>query len=306
MFKKDEQESAPRVVRRLEKRLDVAGQLHALEQNPVLEVVDIERLRRSVTRSLWFFLCLGLAFTSAGVQKFMAGDATIDDPIWWACWLVEPAFAGILVTVLRWEAEMLARGIEHRSGWVNTLKWLLLGSTLLMNVLSVGSDTSSGMIAAHIVVPLLVFLLAEVMPVIQRHCTQARRDIELPEPIKDTVETTMEDTVESTAPKLTPATSVPTPVVDVKPAPAPAPAPAPVIMPDPITPPIPAKPVTVDMSPVTVALPESIKDRIAARLVDVIASGETPTVDDVATAGRIPASLAGQVFDQLNGSLASA
>ena len=201
---KDDQR--PAVVKRLERRLDVARQVHELEKSsPVLEIVDIERVRRSVTRGLWVFLCLGLAFTSAGVQKFMAGDSTPDDPIWWACWLVEPAFAGILVTVLRWEAEMLARGIDHKSGWVNTLKWLLLGSTLLMNVLSVGSDTSAGMIAAHIIVPLLVFLLAEVMPVIQRHCTEARRAVELPTDEDELEMTTWAESVPTPTPELSPA-----------------------------------------------------------------------------------------------------
>lgn len=197
----------PRVVRSLEKRLDVAKQVRELEKNPVLDIVDIERLRKSVTRGLWFFLTLGLGFTSAGVQKFMAGDTTMSDPIWWACWLIEPALAGILITVLRWEAEMLARNIEIDSGWVTSLKWTLLTSTLLMNILSVSGDTSGGMIAAHCMVPLLVFMLAEVMPVIQRRCTQARREANVTSEAKEEPETTPATPVLVPAPRSAPAST---------------------------------------------------------------------------------------------------
>lgn len=174
----------PRPVRKLSKRLEVARQLHALEQDAALDVVDIERLRVSVTRSLWLFLALGSVFTTTGVQDFLAGHLTPTDPVWWGCWGVEPCLVGILITVLRWEAAMIARGIAVDSRAVDWLKRFLLGSTLVMNVVPAlwprQGGISAGMLAAHFMVPILVFFLAEVMPIVQARCTQARRAITLP------------------------------------------------------------------------------------------------------------------------------
>lgn len=175
----------PRPVRKLSKRLEVARQLHDLEQDSALDIVDIERLRVSVTRSLWFFLALGSVFTTTGVQDFLAGHLTPADPVWWGCWGVEPCLVGILITVLRWEAAMIAREIDIASRAVDWLKRFLLCSTLVMNVVPAlfprEGGVSAGMLAAHLMVPILVFFLAEVMPVVQARCTQARRAITLPD-----------------------------------------------------------------------------------------------------------------------------
>lgn len=176
----------PRPVRKLSKRLDVARQLHDLEQDTALDIVDIERLRVSVTRSLWLFLAVGSVFTTTGVQDFLAGHLTPADPVWWGCWGVEPCLVGILITILRWEAAMIARSVDIDSKAVDWLKRFLLGSTLVMNVVPAlwprDGGISAGMLAAHIMVPVLVFFLAEVMPIVQARCTQARRAITLPTP----------------------------------------------------------------------------------------------------------------------------
>ncbi|WP_320069334.1 hypothetical protein [Micromonospora sp. RTGN7] len=175
----------PRPVRKLSKRLDVARQLHDLEQDTALDIVDIERLRASVTRCLWLFLAVGSVFTTTGVQDFLAGDRSPADPVWWGCWGVEPCLVGILITILRWEAAMIARDIDIDSRAVDWLKRFLLGSTLVMNVIPAlfprEGGISPGMLAAHFMVPILVFFLAEVMPIVQARCTQARRAITLPE-----------------------------------------------------------------------------------------------------------------------------
>lgn len=173
-----------RPVRKLSKRLEVARQLHALEQDTALDIVEIERLRVSVTRCLWLFLAVGSVFTTTGVQDFLAGHLTPGDPVWWGCWGVEPCLVGILITVLRWEAAMLVRGVDIDSRAVDWLKRFLLGSTLVMNVVPAllprEGHISAGMLAAHTMVPVLVFFLAEVMPIVQARCTQARRAITLP------------------------------------------------------------------------------------------------------------------------------
>ena len=167
-----------RTVRRLRAQLDEAQDIHQLAANPMLAAVRADRFRVSVTRSMWCFMACGLGFTATGVQAFLAGHLGPSDPMWWGAWLVEPAFAGILITLLRWEAQMLAHGLAVDDQPVKWLKRVLLGATLITNVWSalrppVG-QIEPGIVFLHVVIPLVVFLLAEVMPVIQQRCNTAR------------------------------------------------------------------------------------------------------------------------------------
>lgn len=167
-----------RTVRRLRAQLDEAQDIHQLTANPLLAAVQADRFRVSVTRSMWCFLTCGLGFTATGVQAFLAGHLGPSDPMWWGAWLVEPAFAGILITLLRWEAQMLAHGLAVDDRPVKWLKRVLLGATLITNVWSSlrppDGQINAGMVFLHLVIPLVVFLLAEVMPVIQARCNSAR------------------------------------------------------------------------------------------------------------------------------------
>lgn len=167
-----------RTVRRLRAQLDEAQDIHQLATNPLLAAVRADRFRVSVTRSMWCFLTCGLGFTATGVQAFLAGSLGPSDPMWWGAWLVEPAFAGILITLLRWEAQMLSHGLAVDDRPVTWLKRVLLGATLVTNVWSSlrppDGQINAGMVFLHLVIPLVVFLLAEVMPVIQQRCNAAR------------------------------------------------------------------------------------------------------------------------------------
>lgn len=167
-----------RTVRRLRAQLDEARDIHQLAANPLLSAVRADRFRVSVTRSMWCFMTCGLGFTATGVQAFLAGHLGPSDPMWWGAWLVEPAFAGILITLLRWEAQMLSHGLAVDDRPVKWLKRVLLGATLVTNVWSSlrppDGQINAGMVFLHLVIPLVVFLLAEVMPVIQSRCNAAR------------------------------------------------------------------------------------------------------------------------------------
>ncbi|GAA2216791.1 hypothetical protein ACFY2R_10440 [Micromonospora olivasterospora] len=288
----------PRPVRKLSKRLDVARQLHDLEQDAALDIVDIERLRVSVTRSLWLFLAVGSVFTTTGVQDFLAGHLTPADPVWWGCWGVEPCLVGILITVLRWEAAMIARDIDIDSKAVDWLKRFLLGSTLVMNVVPAlwprEGGIRAGMLAAHIMVPVLVFFLAEVMPIVQARCTQARRAITLP--------------TNAPAPAPAPVTMpavVAEPAAPAPPPPAPPPAPAP----EPVTVP-PSVPVRlVEETPASDAAAEppalaldglGIPTGMQAQIRRLVADLDRPvTAADIQQATRLPLSIASKVADRL-------
>ncbi|WP_273938614.1 hypothetical protein [Kutzneria chonburiensis] len=175
-------------VRKLRAELHEAHDLHALSEDPLRHIVALERIRVSVTRSMWWGLAAGLGFTTVGVHDFLAGDKPIGDPMWWGCWLVEPALAALLITLLRWESEMLSRGVAiptgrpgKTTGPVQWLKRVLLGSTLVMNVVPTlwpragsGEQVTPGSVFVHVVIPIVVFLVAEVMPLIQTGFTKAK------------------------------------------------------------------------------------------------------------------------------------
>src|SRR5690606_26253895 len=108
-----------------------------------------------------------------GVHDFLARHLPREDPRWWGAWTVEPAFAGILIILLSFESEVLSRGLSLADPWVTRLKRTLLAASLFMNVYPTlrpcGAEPFNlGDAFVHAVIPLLVFMLAEVMPVIQR------------------------------------------------------------------------------------------------------------------------------------------
>ncbi|MFI0797248.1 hypothetical protein ACH4OY_31925 [Micromonospora rubida] len=285
---------APRPVRKLSKRLDVARQLHDLEQDTALDIVDIERLRASVTRCLWLFLAVGSVFTTTGVQDFLAGDRSPADPVWWGCWGVEPCLVGILITILRWEAAMIARNIDIDSRAVDWLKRFLLGSTLVMNVVPAlfprEGGISPGMLAAHFMVPILVFFLAEVMPIVQARCTQARRAITL------TTKTPASAPASVPAPAPAPVT---VPAGSIEPAtPAQVPASAPVQVPASVPVPSPTSDVAAEPSPPALeglGIPTGMQAQIRRLVADL---DRPVTAVDIQQATRLPLSIAAQVVDR--------
>ncbi|XTZ16140.1 hypothetical protein ACQSSU_01650 [Micromonospora echinospora] len=301
MKRDDKPARQPRQVRRLSKRLDVARQLHDLEQDAALDIVDIERLRVSVTRSLWIFLAVGSVFTTTGVQDFLAGHLTPADPVWWGCWGVEPCLVGVLITVLRWEAAMIAREIEIGSKAVDWLKRFLLTCTLVMNVVPAlwprEGGISAGMLAAHIMVPVLVFFLAEVMPIVQARCTQARRAVTLTKPqASKPASSAPVPAVEPPAPSVEalavvapppPATPVEPPAVPVMP-PTVATL-APVV---PVGTPAPAPAVELDGLGIPTAMQAQIRQLVADSTGPVTAA-------DIQRATRLPLTIAARVVDRL-------
>lgn len=256
----DQPSGETRAVRRLRARLAESRQLYGLTDDPLLQAVRLERFRSSITRSMWFFLALGLGFTTTGVHEFLAGQLTPADPMWWGSWLVEPGLAGILITLLRWEAEMLSRGLAIDARPVLWLKRLLLCATLVTNVWAslrpASGQVNSGMVFLHVVIPLVVFFIAEVMPVIQHRCNSARDHA------------------------LTAAQQVPQPAVSATKQHPNSSVPAP-----PRTP---------------VKLPAHLQQQLAEKAVQVRGEGRSITPADVRAAVNVPDAYAVRLADQLN------
>ncbi|MFF0149642.1 hypothetical protein ATK36_1244 [Amycolatopsis sulphurea] len=288
MFRKSAPKSAARPVSRrvrtLETQLTEAHDVHRLATDPLLGAVTADRFRTSITRTMWFFLTVGLGFTTTGVHDFLAGRLTATDPLWWGAWLAEPALAGILVTLLRWEAAMLAADIPVTDKPVTHLKRLLLAATFAANVWAALTPAtggiSQGSVFFHIVIPLVVYLLAEVMPIIQQRCTQARND------------------------------ALTTPPATTHPAPPPPPAAAEPVTPQPVPAPAPVKPTPTPTSApapapapagsVLASLPASIRTTITDITADAHTAGRPVTPADLSARVTLPAGMLASLADELN------
>lgn len=195
-------------VAKLRAAIEESRRLRPLMQDPDRIAVIVERTTTHTVRGLWFFLALGLVFTTTGVQDFLAGNATPADPVWWGAWTVEPMFAGLLILLLNFEALILSYGVDPAAVWWTRLKRILLGSTLFMNVApQIRIDGfEPGSFAVHAIIPVIVFALAEVIPVIHARSHQviadayARADQAVSKGIDDTDEHSPQE-----APAATPA-----------------------------------------------------------------------------------------------------
>ncbi|MGW6934674.1 hypothetical protein ACWGE0_31755 [Lentzea sp. NPDC054927] len=253
----------------LRRRKAESTHLRGLVDDPDMVAVRVESQRRVITRGMWFFLTLGLAFTAAGVQDFLAGHRERTDPLWWAAWLAEPMLAGILIMLLMFEAEILSRGLTITDAWVGRLKKVLLSSTLVMNVwpalapwLTGNEPFDAGNLAIHVIVPVVVFGVAEVMPVIQHKFNEA-------------ITRAYRDAAHRTSPR-----------------PASAPAPAAVEDPAPRTPP--GTTVAPAMG-IRVRLPEPILNQVKAKAAELAREGRELTGDDVREVVRVAPEMAAQI-----------
>jgi hypothetical protein len=282
----DAEEEEAKKVTKLRKKVGEARQVHRIADDPYLKVVELDRFRASITGSLWFFLAVGLGYTTVGVHDFIAEGLTIADPMWWGAWAVEPALAGMLITVLRWEAAMLMRGIAIESNWVSFTKWALLGSTLVMNVLSsLGGTTVEKVL--HVAFPALVFCLAEVMPVVQDRFGQARATV-LAQIAALTAEAEKDHKPVPAEPAPAP-TTVASLEADFERSPAP---------PSPGLPPVTASASTSEPTPPVhlsrPKLPAPMLQQIETRAAELADAGRTITPADVQAVINLPAAMAEQ------------
>ncbi|SDY71744.1 hypothetical protein SAMN05216215_103358 [Saccharopolyspora shandongensis] len=280
-------EGETRRVGKLRAQIAEATRLRGLVRNPDLTAVEIERHRRRTLIGLWFFLALGLVFTTAGVQRFLAGNATPADPIWWAAWTVEPMFAGLLIVLLNFEALILSHGIDLEHAWWTRLKQVLLAATLFMNVIpqlvplvTNWTEFNPGSALVHAIIPVIVYGLAEVIPVIQARARQAilngyaEADRHQPDP--------------EPAP---PATPEATPKPDSEPTPAPKPEPL-ATAEQPVAPEPPAVVKTVQRGP---KLPPQMIQAIDNARTQALREGREFTAADVQAVVRLPDDIAAQV-----------
>jgi hypothetical protein len=248
-----------------------SAHLRGLVNDPDMAAVRLESKRRAITRGMWTFLTLGLGFTTTSVQAFLAGTRAKTDPLWWGAWLAEPMLAGLLITLLMFEAEILSRGLEVTEPWVRYLKRILLTSTLVMSLWPTitplwtpGAHFDGGNFAIHLIVPVVVYGVAEVMPVIQHKFNEA-------------IARAYHDAARATTAPAPPAPPTPAPAVEahaLRTAPSTTAAPA---------------------TGTRVRLPEPILNQVKAKAAELASEGRELTADDVRQVIKVAPEMAAQI-----------
>ena len=132
----------------------------------------VERIRAAVDGCAWASIALGLAFTTVNVQAFGAATAAVYSPGWWVAWLLDPIPSLLLIAVLLTE-QVTARWQIQLGGWVAVTKWVTFAATAGMNTWSAFAVGSGADIFKHVVPPLMVFLGAQVAPMLRDALTAA-------------------------------------------------------------------------------------------------------------------------------------
>lgn len=304
----DSQAGRTRRVSDLERRIAESRHLRSLVRDPDLVAVRMDTSRKRTLAGLWTFLALGLVFTTTGVQQFLAGDRVISDPMWWAAWCVEPMFAGLLIVLLNFEAVILSHGITPNHAWWARLKHTLLASTLAMNVipqlapLTGDGAFNLGSLAVHAIIPIIVYGLAEVIPVIQARARQvihhsydnadhtSTEPDPRPEPPADMVEATSMPDSDTPEPSETAsgdsAESVAAEPIGEVQEPVPQ---------EPASEPTPLGPVR----PSTVRLPESVLNTLTTARDEAYSSGRSLSATDIQRLTKLPERTSAQLAEEL-------
>lgn len=291
-----EQDTTGRTKRvgKLEDRIAESRHLRKLTRDPDLVAVTIEKIRVRTTIGLYSFLALGLGFTTTGVQKFLAAGYTPADPMWWGAWTVEPMLAGLLIVLLNFESTILAYGIDPDSVWLTRMKAILLTATLFMNLAppltplwSGDGEFHLGSAVIHALVPLVIYGLAEVLPVVQaRLHTVVMQAYAQADQQTATEQPALRETVPPEAPEVTAPSAEPEPAA-TEPGPQPE-EPEPAAQPDPLA--------TVRRAP---KLPDRMLNAVQQRRRELLAEGREMTTNDIQHVVKVPDSLAEQLLADL-------
>lgn len=282
-----------RRVRKLGKRISEARRLRGLVRDPDLQAVELERRGRKTLAGLWFFLALGLVYTTEGVHAFLSEGTTPADPLWWAAWTVEPMFAGLLIVLLNFESVILSHGVAPNHHWWARLKHVLLASTLAMNVIPQIAPLlrgewerfNLGSLAVHAIIPVIVYGIAEVIPVIQAR----QREIVLA--VYDQADRHEARHAAPKEPERQSVTSEPEPAAEPKL--------APVSTEQPTSTEQPASPSPAPKAS-RVRLPGTVLQQLTQVIEQARREGRRPTVDDVQAVVRLPHAMAERVLADLD------
>jgi hypothetical protein len=159
-------------VDRLRSSAAEAAQVRELTTHPDVIALRVEKIRSQVDALIWAGMLLGLAFTMVNVQEFAAESAAVFTLAWIAAWLLDPMVSLVLIAVLRAE-QVTARYQVETGTWVRRTKVFAFAATYTMNTWKAWSALDVSGIVLHSVPPVLVYMAAEVGPILRDRLTEA-------------------------------------------------------------------------------------------------------------------------------------
>lgn len=165
-----------------------ATKIRRLDTDPDVVAFRIEKTNRLVDRGVMIAVLFGMAFCAANVAAFALDlfkahyakpdeaylVATGTGPLWWAAWLVDPAFSVLVMTILK--AEQLTSRFGVSTGRaVMGVGIFAFAATYVMNtwkawedVLGSGGTKGWDGVVLHSVVPGLVLAAVVVAPLLRK------------------------------------------------------------------------------------------------------------------------------------------
>lgn len=149
-----------------------AAAVRGYQTHPDVAALAIERWRRNANLLIWVGVLFGLCWTVPHVQGFVAGGAPEWSTRWVTAWAVEPSIAAPLIGIL-WAEQVAGRYGIKLAGWPRFTKWACLVATYAMNTWEYWAQVEPRGVLIHSVPPLLVFLCAEVLPIVRERMTES-------------------------------------------------------------------------------------------------------------------------------------
>ncbi|GAA4323272.1 hypothetical protein GCM10023178_35470 [Actinomadura luteofluorescens] len=157
-------------VRKRRRKAHEASRLHKLGQDPAMRAWQAARMRRLLVAAGMVALTLALAWSTAGVQTFAAGEAKDWTPAWVFAWLVEPFMSLALLTVVGAKAYLGTRGQPINSQKLDRIEYGFLGLTLTMNAWpylpGVADTFQVSRLVLHILGPVVAVAVVTALPII--------------------------------------------------------------------------------------------------------------------------------------------
>jgi len=157
-------------VRKRRRQVAEAHKLHRLSQDPRALAWTAARVRRIVVGASLVALALALAWSTAGVQQFAAGDAPAGSAIWLFAWTIEPFLSLALLSIVGVRAFLGAHGRPVRSRKLTLLEALFLALTITMNgyphLPGVAESFRFEALMIHLIGPIVAVAIVTGLPVL--------------------------------------------------------------------------------------------------------------------------------------------
>jgi hypothetical protein len=155
------------------RKLEVASQLRDLARRPTAVALAVQRVTTAVNGLIWAGILLGIAFSTANVQRFAAAGAPVFTLQWWTAWLFEPFINLVLIAVLLGQQACARHHVVIDTTWPTTTKWVCFAATFAMNTWTYWNPFDLAGVVLHAIPPGIVLCAAETAPALNAALARA-------------------------------------------------------------------------------------------------------------------------------------